>query len=483
MGLLLSSSSKFQRNKKAAIGLIVIAALAGCIMIVPDFVIGFHASLTLKLAAVVLLSVYVVLSFEIVHRTAISLIGALVIIVIGMSTGLFAPSESFQFATGSIDFNTLGLLLGMMIIVAVLAQTGLFQYIGIKMSKVSGGNLWRLLLMLCTFTAITSMFIDNVTTVLLMVPITISIFRILKVSPIPFILAQVLTSNVGGAATLIGDPPNIMIGSATGIDFSTFILHMGPTIALSFGASLILLRLLFRKELSHRPQNLKELMSQDEASVLGDRATMKKALTVLFGVVALFAVHGVIHVEPSIIALGGAAVLFIITKAHPEGVLHSVDWTTLIFFAGLFIIIGGAEKAGMIDLLSKTALDITGGNLWIIFFIIIWMSAIASAFVDNIPFAATMIPLISALGQSPDLAASFGGFAVNPLWWALALGVGLGGNGTLIGSSAGVVATGLLEKEGHAITFNRFFRVGFPFMLCTVAIGSIALMVDILLRA
>jgi Na+/H+ antiporter NhaD/arsenite permease-like protein len=480
--ILVSYANKFQRNKKTAIGLLIIAALSASITTIPDAV-GFNASMALKLSSIVLLSVYVVLSFEIMHRTAISLAGAILIIIIGISTGLFSPSESFQFAVSSVDFNTLGLLLGMMIIVAVLAETGIFQYIGIKMSKASGGNMWKLLVMMSTFTAVTSMFIDNVTTVLLMIPITISVFKILRVSPIPFILAQVLSSNVGGTATLIGDPPNIMIGSAANIDFNSFIIHMGPTIAISYGASLFLLKFLFRKDLAVKPQNLEALMGQEESSLIRDRPTMKKSIIVLSGVVALFVVHGIFHIEPSIIALGGAAALLVATRANPEKVFRDVDWPTLIFFAALFIIVGGAQEAGMIGLMSKTALDITGGDPWMTFFMIIWLAAIASAFVDNIPFAATMIPLISALSQNSNVMAAFGGFVVNPLWWALALGVGMGGNGTLIGSSAGVVATGLAEKGGHAITFNRFLRVGFPFMLGTVTIGSIVLMIDILLRA
>ncbi len=447
---------------------------------IPD-ALGLEIGLALKLSAIVLLSVYVVLSFEIVHRTAISLAGAIMIIIIGVTTGLFDSSESFDFAASSVDFNTIGLLLGMMIIVAILAETGIFQYLGIRMTKASNGNLWKLLVLLSTFTAVTSMFIDNVTTVLLMVPVTISVFRLMNISPIPFILAQVLASNVGGTATLIGDPPNIMIGSAANIDFNSFIIHMGPTIAITLGVSLVLLKFLFRKDLAGKPQNLDALMAQNENALIHDKTVLKMSLIVLCGVVALFVVHGTLHIEPSLIALGGAGVLLVITRASPDKVFHNVDWSTLIFFAGLFIIISGAEEAGMIDLLSKTALDVTGGDPGVTFFTIIWLSAIASAFVDNIPFTATMIPLVSTLSQNETIAATFGGFAVNPLWWALSLGAGLGGNGTLIGSSAGVVATGLAEKNGQPISFNRFMRVGFPFMLCTLVIGSIVLMLDILI--
>ncbi len=468
-------------HKKAIIGLAMIAALSIIVLTVPDAA-GLSMSPALKLTSLVLLSVYIVLSFEIVHRTAIALAGATAVIIIGIAAGLFEASASFEFVIGAIDYNTIGLLLGMMIIVAIMAETGVFQYLAIRMSKASKGNMWKLLVMMSVFTAVTSMFIDNVTTVLLMVPITISVFKIFRLSPIPFILAQVLASNVGGTATLIGDPPNIMIGSAANIDFNSFIVYMGPTIGISLAASMFLLKFLFRKDLAQKPQNLKELMAQDEKLLITDRGVMKKSLIVLAGVIGLFVIHGSIHIEPSLIALGGAGVLLVATRAKPEKVFHDVDWATLIFFAGLFVIISGAERAGMIDLLAKTALGITGGNPMVTFFLIIWMSAIASAFVDNIPFAATMIPLIFVLNQNESISAAFGGFEISPLWWALALGVGLGGNGTMIGSSAGVVATGLSEKGGHQITFNHFIRVGFPFMLASVAIGSVVLMMDVLLR-
>jgi Na+/H+ antiporter NhaD/arsenite permease-like protein len=402
------------------------------------------------------------------------------IIIIIVATGIIGAADSFEFAINSVDFNTIGLLLGMMIIVAILAETGIFQYIGIKLSKISKGSLYTLLVLLGTFTAVSSMFIDNVTSVLLMVPVTISIFRILNVSPIPFILAQVLTSNVGGAATLIGDPPNILIGSAANIDFNSFIIHLGPAVAISFAASLVLLRLLFRKELKVKPQHLDDLMRRDEDLFIAEKkGLMKKSLAVLFAVIVLFVILGGFHVEPSIIALGGAGILMLITRANPERVFHEVDWTTLIFFAGIFIIIGGAVEAGMIDMLSNGVLGITGGEPWTTFFMVIWLSAIASAFVDNIPFAATMIPIISILSQNESISAAFGGFAINPLWWALALGSGLGGNGTVIGSSAGIIAVGLAEKQGYNITFNRFLKVGFPFMILTTAIASIVLAIGI----
>lgn len=467
-------------NKKTSVGFLVLSILSILIWIIPG-IIGFDASISLRLLAILLFSIYVVLAFEFVHRTVIVLVTATIAIIIGITTGLFQADESFEFVVNSIDFNTIGLLLGMMIIVTILAETGIFQYVGIKMGKASKGNMWKLLVMMSVFTAVTSMFIDNVTTILLMIPVTISIFRTFRLSPIPFILAQVLASNIGGTATIIGDPPNIMIGSAANIDFNTFFIHMGPTIGISLIVSLILFKVFFRKELKATPQNLEELMSQDEMSFIKDRPLLVKSLLVLFSVIALFVFHGILHIEPSLIALGGAGVLLLISKIKPEKILHEVDWSTLIFFAGLFITISVGKESGMIDVLAKTALGITAGNPWASFFMVTWVSAIASAFVDNIPFTATMIPLIEILNQNPTIAAEFHNI-VSPLWWALSLGAGLGGNGTLIGSSAGVIAIGLSEKYGYRITFMQFFKVGFPFMIITVAVGCVVLMIDLMLK-
>ena len=467
--------------KKIAIGICLIAAFAVVIFTIPP-ALGKDIHPMILVSAFILLSVYVVLSFEFLHRSTIALIGAIAIIIAALAFGVLQAEKSFEFIVDAIDYNTIGLLLGMMILVAILAESGVFQWVGIKASKASNGNLWKLMVILCTFTAVTSMFIDNVTTVLLMIPVTVAVFRVFKLSPMPFILAQALASNVGGTATLIGDPPNIMIGSAANIDFNAFIIHMGPTIAISFAASLFLLKFMFRKELSAQVQNLEQLMKEDESLYLKDKGVLKKSLAVLFGVIALFVVHGWLNIEPSIIALGGAGVLLAITRASPEKVFREVDWPTLIFFTGLFIIVGTAEHAGMIELLSSAAIAATGGNPWLAFLMIIWLSAIASAFIDNIPFTATMIPLVHTLNGSPELAATFGDFNISPLWWALSLGANLGGNGTLIGSSAGIVAAGISEKQGHPISFNRWFKVGFPFMIITVGIGTVILAIDVMFR-
>src|ERR687890_490442 len=467
--------------KKNSIGLVLILSFAILILTIPN-AIGKEVSLIFAISVVVMLSVYIVLSFEMVHRTSIALLGAIVIVAAAITFEIVNAEESFEFIIDVIDFNTIGLLLGMMIIVAILGETGIFHWIAIKASKISKGNLWKLMLILCTFTAVASMLVDNVTIILLMVPVTLSVFRILNVSSIPFIIGQVLASNIGGAATLIGDPPNIIIGSAANIDFISFIANMGPTIAITFAVSLLLLKFIFRKELKMQVHNFGELMNTDEGALIKDKNVLKKSIVVLFSVVSLFAIHSILHLEVSVIALGGAAILLVITRLNVEKVLHEVDWSTLMFFTGLFIIVGVAEQAGLITALSSVAIEITGGNPWLTFLMIIWLSSIASAFVDNIPFTATMIPLIHTLNLDPNIASVFGDFAVSPLWWALALGADFGGNGTLIGSSAGVVAAGISEKNGHPISFNRWFKVGFPFMIMTTAIGTVILAIDILVR-
>ena len=422
-----------------------------------------------------MVSIYVILSFEIIHRTSIAIFGALILVIASLLVGVLQPEETLHFVIDVIDFNTIGLLLGMMIIVAILGETGIFNWVGIKAIRLSRGNLWKLMMILCVFTAITSMFVDNVTIILLMVPVTLSIFRSLKISPIPFILGQTLASNIGGAATLIGDPPNIIIGSAANIDFTSFFINMAPPILVTLLFGIILLKIIFRKELKTIVNISGRFKDIDEKSLIKDKSLLKSSIIVLVGVIFFFIIQGAIGIEVSIIALGGAAILLIITRTHVEKVLQEVDWATLIFFTGLFVVVGILEEIGLISLLAKIVLGITGGEPWITFHAIIWMSAIASAFIDNIPFTATMVPIIETLNLSPSINFPFGNLDINPLWWALALGADLGGNGTLIGSSAGVVAVGISLKYGHKISFIRWFKIGFPFMILTVALGSVIL--------
>ena len=475
-------------HKKYTIGLIIIAIYAIALFTVPPLLFDKDVTPILASITLVMVGVYVLLGLEIVHRTVLAAFAAILSIILAITLGSIPAEESLDFVIEAIDFNTIGLLLGMMIIVAILGETGVFYQVGIKLGKVSKGNVWTLMLLLCAFTAVASMFVDNVTTILLMVPVTLSITRTLKVHPIPFIIAQVLVSNIGGAATLIGDPPNILIGSAAGIDFNSFLIYMGPTMAIIFAISLLLLRLFFKKELKgeqslEKASDVQVLMHRDEDAIVShSKGLLTKSMIVLIGVIVLFSLQGVTHLEVSIVAIGGAAVLLAVTRIPLEKILHEVDWSTLLFFIGLFVLVGMAEHAGLITILAKVAIGITGGNPWLTFVMIVWLSGIASAFVDNIPFTTTMIPLVHSLIDAPSIASTFGtAFHINPLWWALALGADLGGNGTLIGSSAGVVAAGLSMKFGHAISFMRFFKIGFPFMLITLTIGTVVLPVVLLL--
>ena len=454
---------------------ILIVTLFGITIFMVSHFFELKISPFILFSSVVMVSIYVILSFEIIHRTSIAIFGALILVIASLLVGVIQPQDTLHFVIDVIDFNTIGLLLGMMIIVAILGETGIFNWVGIKAIRLSRGNLWKLMMILCVFTAITSMFVDNVTIILLMVPVTLSIFRSLKISPIPFILGQTLASNIGGAATLIGDPPNIIIGSAANIDFNSFFINMAPPIVVTFLLGLVLLKIIFRKELKTIVNISGRFKDIDEKSLIKDKSLLKSSIIVLAGVVFFFIIQGTIGIEVSIIALGGAAILLIITRTHVEKVLQEVDWATLIFFTGLFVVVGILEEIGLISLLAKIVLGITGGEPWITFHAIIWMSAIASAFIDNIPFTATMVPIIETLNFSPSINFTFGNLDINPLWWALALGADLGGNGTLIGSSAGVVAVGISLKYGHKISFIRWFKIGFPFMILTVALGSVML--------
>lgn len=442
--------------------------------------IGFEFSLAMILTSLILLGIYAILVTEAIHRMTLALFGAALAIIVGITVGLFPPEKTVEFVVESIDFNTIGLLLGMMIIVGVIAETGVFQYAGIKAAKKAKGDVWKILLLFSILTAIASAFLDNVTTVLLMVPVTISIARVLSINPIPLIIAQALASNIGGTATLIGDPPNIMIASATGLTFNDFITHLAPTVVVSFLVSIVVVKLMFRKFLKQKPETLERLRELDENAELGDRGLIKKSLGVLGGVIILFVFHGALNVEPSVIALAGAGFLLVITRVTPEIALGHVAWTTLLFFAGLFVIVSTLEHAGVIEFLAREAIAITGGDLIPTVVFMVWISAFASAFVDNIPYTATMIPLVQSVSLDPVFAEQIGRFATNPLWWALAIGAGLGGNGTLVGASANLVSAGLSERMGYPITFKEFLKIGFPYMLITTVVATVLLVAMLL---
>ena len=464
--------------RSLAIGMVALVVMVAMLFTLPEYV-GLELTLTMMATLAVLLGMYVILITEVIHRTAIALFGALVMLIVLFMTGVLDPHDSVDFVIGAIDFNTIGLLLGMMVIVGILGETGIFQYIGIKAAKISNGNVWKLMVILAIITAVGSAFLDNVTMVLLMVPVTISVCKILNINPISFILAQIFASNIGGATTLIGDPPNIMIGSAAGIDFMTFAYHMTPEIIITMAVTIVLFKFMFRKDLKQKPENLEKLQALDEKKEIKDSMLLKKSAIVLGAVIVMFMLHGMLGLEVSIIALGGAAVLLVVTGKQPYIAFRHVEWPTLLFFCGLFVIVGGVEASGALELLAHNILEITGGELGTTMFTITMVSAFASAFVDNIPFTATMIPIIENISVDPAFADNLTAFDYNPLWYALAFGADLGGNGTLIGASANLVAIAICEKFGYRIFFREFLIKGLPLMVITtlVAFGAFYLRV------
>ncbi len=409
----------------------------------------------------IFLFTYGLIISEKVHRTILAMLGALVMIAAGI-----VPQET---ALRHIDFNTLGLLAGMMMMVGITAETGLFSYVAVKAAKLAKGEPKRILVALVLVTALASAFLDNVTTVLLMVPITFSITRQLRIHPLPFLLSQIIASNVGGTATLIGDPPNIMIGSAVKeLTFMAFISNLTPVILIIIMAYLPLFLLMFGKQLKSSPELQRSVMEMDERAMITDRKLLHKCLWVLGLTILGFFLHQAIHLESATVALAGAFLLLLLTGG--EQMLHkafaSVEWVTIFFFIGLFVLVSGLVETGVIAELAGKAMELTGGNLAASSMLILWLSAIASAFLDNIPFVATMIPLIQEMGN-------LGIHNLEPLWWSLALGACLGGNGTLIGASANLIVAGLAAKEGYPITFMRYLKFGFPLMLLSIVISSI----------
>ncbi|UVI30710.1 ArsB/NhaD family transporter [Paenibacillus spongiae] len=412
-------------------------------------------------AIAVFLITYAMIITEKIHRTIVAMLGGLLVVLLGIVDVESAISHH-------IDFNTLGLLIGMMIIVSITAKTGLFTYIAVAAAKKAKGEPVKILVALAIITAIGSAFLDNVTTVLLIVPVTFSITRQLKVPPFPFLFTQILASNIGGTATLIGDPPNIMIGSAVPeLTFMAFIENLTPIVVLIMLVHLPIFVLLFRKRLRTTEEYKQGIMKMDVSELITDRPLLVRCLVVLALTIAGFFLHQTFHVESSVVALTGAFVLLLLAGEHAmEEAFTRVEWTTIFFFIGLFTLVGSLVDTGVIGDLAVKAMELTGGDLVATSMLILWMSAIASAFMDNIPFVATMIPLIQEMGN-------MGMQNLEPLWWSLALGACLGGNGTLIGASANLITAGLSAKEGHPITFVQFLKYGFPFMLLSVGMSAV----------
>lgn len=427
-------------------------------------ILGFEPA---WVAVAILLVVYAVVMLEKFNRAVLSLLGAGLMILSGVLTQTQAVA--------GVDFNTIGLLTGMMVIVAISQKTGMFQYVAIKSAKLAKGHPWWILVLLSVVTAVFSAFLDNVTTVLLIAPVTLLITDALGVKPYPYLFAQIMASNIGGTATLIGDPPNIMIGSQAHLSFKDFLVHLAPIIPAIFLVTLVAVWFMLGRGI-HASQQARDLIMRfNENEAIKDVPLLKKSLFVLVLVIFGFTVAHDLHLEPASIAMFGAALLLLLQTWNDDlhakdkafdGVMAEVEWTTIFFFVGLFIIVTGVEHTGVIAMLAEKTLAATGGDFNTTLAAILWISAVASALIDNIPFVATMIPMIE------NMAPTFGGEeALLPLWWALALGACLGGNGSLIGASANLIVAGFAQRAGHPIGFVQFIKHAFILMLASIAIS------------
>ena len=413
------------------------------------------------LAGIIFIIMYVFIASEKINRTVVAMLGSLLMVL----TGIITQEKAIH----HIDFNTLGLLIGMMIIVAITGQTGVFNYIAIYAAKVAKGEPKRILIILALITAVCSAFLDNVTTVLLIVPVTISITKKLKVDPIPFLITQIIASNIGGTATLIGDPPNIMIGSAVKeLTFLAFIQNLAPIAVINLIVVVGILSFLYRKKLMAQDSLKAEIMKLEPEAEIKDRRLLKKSLGILMLTLLGFFMHQSLNLESSSIALtGGFLLLATVGKKHNfiESVLEKIEWGTIFFFIGLFIAVGALIETGIIKQIALYCFEITKGEVLETSLLVLWLSALISAFLDNIPFVATMIPLIFDMGN-------MGIVNLEPIWWSLALGACLGGNGTIIGASANLIVAAMAAEKGHNISFVKYLKVGFPVMLLTILIST-----------
>ncbi|MDR3905574.1 MAG: ArsB/NhaD family transporter [Evtepia sp.] len=413
---------------------------------------------TMQIIAIVIFAATIItVMTEKVHRAVAAVVGALLLIL----TGVLTVESGFSY----VDINTIGVLIGMMLFVAIVKNSGIFEYIAIKAAKIAKGRPWPLMLLLCIITAVLSGFLDNVTTVLLIGPMTLAITNMLKTSPVPFFITQIMASNIGGTATLIGDPPNIMIGSAAGLSFLDFVANTGLAVVFVLAAMLVCFYFIYGRKLHVEAEAMAEVLQLDENKTIKDRPLLIKSVVMIVIVVFAFIFHSQLHLESSTVALTAAGIMLLIGRQDVEEAIAGVEWSTLIFFTGLFIVVGGLQETGVIQIVANTLVDMTAGHMTLTILLILWVSAIISAFLDNIPFVATLIPLILTMESS--------GVDVAPLWWAVSLGACLGGNGTLIGASANVVLSGISNRHGFPITFASYFKVGFPLMLLSVGICTI----------
>ena len=391
---------------------------------------------------------------ERVHRMTAALAGAVVMIVLGVM--------DIETSIKYIDADTICILVSMMIFVAVVKKSGLFEYIAVKAAKLSGGRPWVIMISFMLITAALSAFLDNVTTVLLVGPMTFAVTKALKLDPVPFIITEIMASNIGGTGTLIGDPPNIMIGSSAHLSFVDFILNVGPPVLVVLGATITSFYFIYGRKYPKVAEDFQELMIMDESKKIRDRTLMIKSVVMIVLLITAFSCQDLLGLSSAVIALFFAVVMLLIGKQEIDRVIDEVEWPSIVFFIGLFIVVGGLQDSGVISLLANLIVDATAGRPVMTMIIVLWSSALLSSFLDNIPFVATMIPLILTMESM--------GVTIEPLWWALSLGACLGGNGTLIGASANVVLSGIAARQGYHVRFREYMKVGFPLMLMSVGI-------------
>jgi Na+/H+ antiporter NhaD/arsenite permease-like protein len=405
----------------------------------------------------IFLVAYALIALERWDRTLVALLGGFAVVALG----LVDQHQAFE----AIDLNVIFLLAGMMIIASTLGRTGIFDWLAIRSVRLSHGDPLRLLLILCLVTAVLSAFLDNVTTVVLMAPITLSVARRLDVSPLPYLISQILASNIGGTATLIGDPPNILIGSAAGLDFVDFLVNLAPVTVLVFVAFVAIVRVFFRGSLEVPMERREAALEQTEAGTITDRPLLARSLIVVGFTLLGFLLHSAIGFEAATVAMLGATVLMLIARIDPHEAFREVEWSTLFFFVGLFVLVEAIIEVGIVGSVAESLATVSGGNAAVASLGLLWVSAIASAIVDNIPYTATAIPIVHQLIDA--------GLPAEPLWWSLALGACLGGNLTIVGASANIVVADVAAREGHPIRFREFFRYGSVVVLVSLVISSV----------
>lgn len=415
------------------------------------------ASTEIVIALMVFIMAFLLISTETLPNAIVAMVGAFIL----LAFHVLSQEEAIAF----VDFDTIGLLCGMMITVAVMRKSGIFEYIAIKGIKLTKGNPWKILVVLSVVTAVLSAFLDNVTTVLIIVPLTFAVAETIRISPMPILISEILFSNIGGTATLIGDPPNIMIGGATHLEFMDFIYINTPVVLIVSVVTFFLLRVIYYKKLMSATVDKNKIEAFDERRTIHNKRLLISSLTIFGLIILAFVTHHWHEISLATVALGGGFIMMMVTKQDPEEMLKEVEWPTLFFFLGLFVLVGGLDKTGIIGIVADKMIDVTRGDLSAATQLVLWVSAFSTTVVNSIPYTATMISVIE------NMAATMTG-DINPLWWALSIGACFGGNGTIIGAAANIIVAGFTQKTKFPLRFKEYIKIGFPLMLVSVIIAS-----------